>query len=202
LRQLAVECAGYKARGVRGWAHLENVEVGTRSKLAEVLPLLHGRGMLDRVDVRVSGRLRPVWIYRVNASAERLIAETTGMPYQEIDPPKRLDANRPIYVPDRQRGALLLLRQAHDDPGTPVRFGARGWVTGRELGARKEAWNEKLGGPPFVAVDTTDLRWLALWRLIERHDAPPTPGRQTEVVYWRATEFGRSAKLLEWKSLA
>jgi hypothetical protein len=72
-------------------------------------------------------------------------------------------------------------------------------VTGRELGARKDAWNDEYGGPPFMAVDTTDLRWLAGWGLIERRDQPAQMGRKLHVVYWRVMRLGRCLKLLDWR---
>jgi hypothetical protein len=97
----------------------------------------------------------------------------------------------------RQRGALLLLRAAFEDSSTPVRFGESGWLTGRELSARVEAYNRGRRSPPFLAVDATDLRWLLGKRLVERRDEP-LPGRRAAVVYWRTTESGRLVGLLDW----
>jgi hypothetical protein len=196
LWRLAAAHGGYPLRGVRGWAHFENVQEGAGLRLSEVLPLLHKLGVVDRVDVRTPGRARPVWLYRANDAGARIASELAGTPFHRLDQPGPPECNGPVYLPDRQRGALLLLRQAHDEQAAPVRFGARGWVTGRELGRRKETWNEERGGPPFLAVDTTDLRWLAGWGLIERRDEPAPAGRQLAVVYWRVTELRRGIKLL------
>jgi predicted transcriptional regulator len=68
------------------------------------------------------------------------------------------------------------------------------------LGERVHAHNTARRMEPFIAVDATDLRWLLSKGLIERRDEPAPAGRRA-VIYWRATELGRSVRLLEWKSI-
>lgn len=198
FRHVAIGRAGYQLRGVRGWAHIKDTGDEVRAQLPEVLPRLHTRGLLDREDVRAPGMVRPVWVYRLNKRGGQVVDAHDPKPHRPIPAPRKPDAEPSIYVPNRQRGVLLTLRAAHDDPAVPIRFGGRGWVSGRELGERVHASNyHRPRGTPMLAVDGTDLRWLVQWRLTERRDDPD----RARVVYWRVTELGRAVKLLEWTPL-
>lgn len=198
LGQLAADRAGYQLRGVRGWAHLNDVQEASAGGYFEVLPRLHARGLLDRADVRAPNRVRSEWVYRITMRGVQVAGAQGLKPHRAIPAPRLAEAEPAVYAPSRQRGALLLLRAAYDDTAVPVHFGGRGWVTGRELGARVEAANRLCGrqrGSVFYAVDGTDLRWLADNGLVERREDPTRP----HVVWWRVTELGRTVVLLEWK---
>lgn len=199
LWRVAEARGGYALRGVRGWAHLDDVKMAAGSGLFEVLPLLHRRGLLDREDARPPGRARPAWVYRVSDAGARVASRFAGTEHRPL-PKVRAPGAAAVYAPERQRGALLLLRAARDDPAAPLRFGGRGWLTGRELGARVEGVNRERRSGRFLAVDATDLRWLLRNGMIERRAGAPRPGREREVVYWRATDAGRSVALLEWRA--
>jgi hypothetical protein len=201
LWRLAIYQGGYKLCGVRGWAHLDDIEQGTRQALWDQLPPMHRRGLLDHADARAPGRARPVWVYRISDRGVRVVHEFASTAYGPISALRPAGSEAPVWAPQRQRGALQLLRAAYNDAATPVRFGELGWLTGRELGERVHEHNRARGRAPFLAVDTTDLRWLHGKRLIERRDEPAPPGRQTGVIFWRATELGRSVPLLEWKPI-
>lgn len=201
LWRLALHQSGYECCGVRGWAHLEDVEEATRLSLWDQLPPMYRRGLLDHADVRAPGRARPVWVYRISDRGVRAVHEFASTAYRPMPTLRVPGSETVVWAPPRQRGALQLLRAAYGDPATPVRFGERGWLTGRELGARVQAQNRARGRPPFLAVDATDLRWLLGKRLIERKDEPAPLGRRAVLIYWRATELGRSVPLLEWKPL-
>jgi hypothetical protein len=200
LWRLAVHNGGYKLFGVRGWAHLEDVEEATRQSLWDQLPPLYRRGLLEHADARAPGRVRPVWLYRISGKGVRTVHEFASTIYALLPELSASDAEPGVWAPQRQRSALQLLRTAYDDAATPARFGERGWLTGRELGERVHEHNRARGHPPFLAVDATDLRWLHGKLLIERRDEPPPPGRRA-VIYWRATELGRSVPLLDWKPI-
>ncbi|HEX8831695.1 MAG TPA: hypothetical protein VF705_11035 [Longimicrobium sp.] len=200
LGQLAADRAGYQLRGVRGWAHLNDIQEAFVGGSFEVLPRLHARGLLERADVRAPGRVLPEWVYRVTPRGVQVLEAQGRKPDRAIPASRRPEAEPAVYAPSRQRGALLLLRGAYDDLAVPVHFGGRGWVTGRELGARVEAANRlwrrrRRRGSPFYAVDGTDLRWLVGKGLVERRDDPTRP----HIVWWRVTELGRSVTLLDWK---
>lgn len=201
LWRLAVYRGGYELCGVRGWAHLEDIEEATRQALWDQLPPLHRRGLLDHADARAPGRARPVWVYRISDKGVRAVHDFASTVYGPIPSLNPADAEAAVWVPPRQRGALQLLREAHNDAATPARFGERGWLTGRELGERVQRYNRVSGCPPYLAVDGTDLRWLLGKRLIERKDEPPPPGRQAGLIFWRVTELGQSIPLLEWRPI-
>lgn len=201
LWRLAIYEGGYKLCGVRGWAHLEDVEEATRQALWDQLPPLHRRGLLDHADARAPGRARPVWVYRISDRGVRAVHDFASTVYGPIPVLNPVGSQAPVWAPQRQRGVLQLLRAAYDDPSTAIRFDERGWLTGRELSERVHEYNRARRRPPFLAVDATDLRWLHGKRLIERRDEPPPPGRQARVIFWRATELGRCVPLLEWKPI-
>lgn len=200
LWRLAVHHSGYKVCGVRGWAHLQDVEEGSQQTLWDQLPPLHKRGLLDHADVRAPGRARPVWVYRISDRGVRAVHEFASTAYQAMATLSPTAAEAVVWAPPRQRGALLLLRAAYEHSATPIRFGETGWLSGRELGARVQAYNSARARPPFLAVDATDLRWLLGKLLVERREEP-VAGRRAAVVYWRATGGGRSVALLDWRPI-
>lgn len=199
FRHVAADRAGYQLRGVRGWAHITDVQDElSGSGFADVLPRLTARGLLDHADVRAPSMVRPTWIYRITARGVQVIDAHAPAPHPPIPLPRRPVAEPAVYAPFRQRGGLLLLRAAYDDPAVPIRFDGRGWLSGRELGQRVEASNYKrTRAAPRLAVDATDLRWLVQWGFAERRDDPERAG----VVLWRVTELGRTVNLLNWTPL-
>jgi len=199
LRLLAIRRAGYELRGVRGWAHINDLRDELAGYFPEVLPRLRKRGLVTQADVRAPGQKRPVWVYRINERGLAVMDDAAPEEHKPVPRPRTEDARRAVYAPSRQRGALRLLREACDDPAVPERFGGRGWVSGRELGARVDQHNFKgrRGRQPLIAVDGTDLHWLILWGFAERRNDPDRVG----VVYWRATEAGRAVRLLDWKTM-
>jgi hypothetical protein len=200
LRLLAIHRAGYELGGVRGWAHINDLKDDLGGYFPEVLPRLHKRGLLSHADVRAPGQKRPVWVYRINERGLAVMDDATPKEHKPVAWPRTDDTGGAVYAPSRQRGALRMLREAYDDPTVPERFGGRGWVSGRELGARVDLHNSKQRGrwrQPYISVDGTDLHWLVLWGFTERRDDLERAG----VVYWRATEAGRVVRLLDWKTL-
>ncbi len=199
LRLLAIHRAGYQLRGVRGWAHLSDLNEDPGGYFLEVLPRLHARRLVDRSDVRAPGQVRPVWVYRISERGVDVMDAAVPKAHKPISTPRTAETGGMVYAPRRQRGALLVLREAFNDPAVPERFAGRGWITGREIGTRVELFNfhHRRTGQPKLAVDGTDLRWCALWQLVERRNHPDRAG----VVYWRITAAGLAAHLLDWKLL-
>lgn len=200
FRLLAIHRAGYELGGVRGWAHINDLRDGLAGYFPEVLPRLHSRGLLTHADVRAPGQKRPVWVYRISERGLAEMDEAAPREHRSVRWPRTGYTGGAVYAPGRQRGALRLLREAYDDPAVPERFGGRGWVSGRELGARVDLHNsrQERGRHSRIAVDGTDLHWLILWGFAERRNDPDRAG----VVYWRATEAGRAVRLLDWKTLS
>jgi hypothetical protein len=199
LRLLAIRRAGYELGGVRGWAHINDLRDELAGYFPEVLPRLYKRGLVTHADVRAPGQKRPLWVYRISERGLAVMNEAEPNEHKPIPRPRTDDTGGAVYAPGRQRGALRLLREAYDDPAVPERFGGRGWVSGRELGARVDQHNftQRHERQPHIAIDGTDLHWLIRWGFAERRNDPDRVG----VVYWRVTEAGRAVRLLDWKPL-
>lgn len=199
LRLLAIRRAGYEVQGVRGWAHITDLRDHLAGYFPEVLPRLHKRGLVTRVDVRAPGQQRPMWVYRISERGLAVMNEAEPKEHSAVTRPRTDDTGGAVYAPSRQRGALRLLREAYDDPAVPERFSGRGWVSGRELGVRVDLhdFTQRQERQPHIAVDGTDLHWLIKWGFAERRNDPDRAG----VVYWRATPGGRQVRLLDWKTL-
>jgi hypothetical protein len=96
---------------VPGWALREDVERATRLRLPERLPVLHGRGLLDREDARAPNLSRPAWIYRISQAGADRVADDAGLPRLPVlRPPCRAgcDTDAAIHIPP---GAALALRE-------------------------------------------------------------------------------------------
>ena len=180
LRYLALREGGYTRREVPGWAMREDVERATGLRLPERLPVLHGRGLLDREDVRASGLPRPAWIYRVTQAGADRVAAQADLPRRPIPGPQRLaerDTDAAIYVP---AGAVLALRELRramemrvESPHLP---GEPGWRTMEELreqatgrqrtkrswepGYRREPWKVVREEEVEEARDDTGEPWM------------------------------------------
>ena len=201
LWRLAARDGGYELRGVRGWAHRDDVEAGIELSILSLLPLLFRRRLLHRLDVRAPAAGRPTWVYRLRNTSVPAIVSWTGAALGPIPPLVPPGGEPPVYAPRRKHRALMLLRAAYDDPAAPLRFGERGWMAPRELGTPVETGRERHGLLSDPEVSATDLRWLQRAGLAERRNAPdPRPGEAA--IFWRATEMGRRVRLLDWRDPA
>lgn len=160
LRYLAVREGGYTRRGGPGWALREDVERATHRKLAERLPRLHARGLLEREDVRAPRLTRPVWIYRISQAGADQVAEQMKLPRRLIAPPLGLaarEADAAIYIPP---GAVLALRELRraiearvESPHLP---GEPGWRSAQDLRVQihgeepsRSGWEPRGGEEPW-----------------------------------------------------
>jgi|GEM_PF-2745776 len=154
LRYLVLRDGGYARRGVPGWALREDVERDTGLRLPERLSAMHGRGLLDREDVRAPRLTRPVWIYRVNQAGADHAARQANLPWRPVPRPLRpaeRDADAAIHIPAGAAVALRELRRAMDEGVESPHFrGERGWQTLHDLAARLAgecaAWTDRAPG--------------------------------------------------------
>lgn len=197
LWTIAVHGAGYEVRGVRGWAHLRDIEEGTRRKLPDQLPPLYQRGYLHREDVRDPSRAEPVWVYRITPSGALAVEQAHRVTHAEIPTLRALSSAPAVFLPARHRTALLILRAAHDDPATRAPSGEHGWLSAREMAARME----ERPSAACVASQYSAAAFLHRKGLAERWIEPAPPGHQAARTFWRATERGRCLPLVEWKPL-
>lgn len=183
LRYLALRAGGYTRRGVPGWALREDVERGTRLRLPERLSVLHGRGLLDREDVRAPRLRRPVWIYRVNQAGADRVAEQADLPPHRLVLPAERDSEAAIHVPAGAALALRELRRAMEarvesphlpgEPGWRSMDDLRAQITGEERTrrpweprSRREPWKgahdeeEEDAGSPAGEPWMGDSDWV------------------------------------------
>jgi hypothetical protein len=176
LRYLALREGGYTRLGVAGWALREDVERATRLRLPERLPVLHGRGLLDREDVRAPGLGRPAWIYRVSQAGADRAAEQADLPRRAVPrplPPVERDADAAIHVPAGAALALHELRRALEmRVESPFLPGETGWRTVAEL-------RHQLGGGEDVRPGWEPRGRRCAWERgdeEERHEDPDPGG--------------------------
>lgn len=189
FRDLAAAGAGYELRGVRGWARLEDAQIATGHLLAVRVLAVHGRGLLERVDVRPPGHVRPLWLYRITQAGADLLTNREGQPRQRITVPSHAP-DPSVYVPDGPRLALRALRRVLEER-VSCRWapGEWGWIPAVELRRRAEPTPDAWWFPE-------DLGWLVRARLAERREVK-TSGRAAPVILYRATDGG-AAPVLEW----
>jgi hypothetical protein len=180
LRYLVLREGGYTRLGVAGWALREDVERAIRLRLPERLPVLHGRGLLDREDVRAPGLSRPAWIYRVTQAGADHVAEQAALPRRAVLRPLRpaeRDADAAIHIPAGAALALHGLRRAMEmRVESPFLPGETGWRTVLELRlqlggedrarprweprTRRGAWEESDGVERGEAADPPAEPWM------------------------------------------
>lgn len=204
LARLAAREGGHTLRGVSGWAHTQDVTRDGGSVLDVVmegqLPRLYEMGLAEREKLKTGAAAGEAWVYRITDAGAPTSAQTWGEPYAGVREPGAVEGRKPVYLPRGQRSTLGVLRAAYES--APVRFGERGWRTGRELTDFKDRLNdeqERNGGPLYWRVDTGDLNGLVSAGLAERRDEELAWGRSGLVVYWRASKAGRDAVVLEWR---
>lgn len=200
LARLAAREGGYTLRGVSGWAHLRDVERGTRMGLDERLPRLHAMRLVHRVNVGPGGLEKAIWVYRINDAGARASAETWGDAYERVRAPGTAEKAGPVYLAPGPRNALVVLRLAYESEGRK-RFGEWGWRTGRELTLLVDELNARSSGARHLSrLDSMELKWLASVGLAEKRAEKLAWGRDRPVVYWRVSEAGRAVRLLSWSA--
>ncbi|HEX6749282.1 MAG TPA: hypothetical protein VF092_18435 [Longimicrobium sp.] len=194
--------AGYLVRGQRGWAHHEDVQLGTRVyRCSEVCDTLLGRRMLVRELASSPPHAAvPVYVYRVTEKGMAAHAESTGAALPLLPPLGPADPGRPIYAPTGARWVLDSLRDAVTTGAGRGRIPNEcGWLTAVEIRKPLDTWNERYGRPGrFRTFDDATIAAMVNAGLVERQHVRVDWGRERPLVVYRATEFGRAAPLLEW----
>ncbi len=174
---------------MRGWRFGDEVEEAVGRTRPEVFAWLTGRGLVDRTDVREEGRERPLWMYRIAAAGERVLARAGGSAWgaepllEPVDPDEDPEAGT-LFMPTNAWVALRFLRQRSRGGED-----AAGWTTGLEVA---RAADRSLG---------EDLLWLASRGLVERREGEATARRRRPLWLYRATEEGERTVLLDAASV-
>lgn len=180
----AIEGHGWTRRGVRGWRFYEEVTALTGARIPEYLPNLALGGLLDRIDVRMEGAQRPLWIYRISATGVRVLGETWEATPRPVPEPLDHDPEEgSLYIPANCWRVLEVLRVRGSGKG-PLRFGTWGWMSAREIRAARG-----------VTV-SEDLPWLLYHGFMERRDAPIPERIQHPSHLYRITKLGFRTELV------
>jgi hypothetical protein len=199
--QLAARGAGYELRGVRDWAHADDVQQRLRGhRWSELLSVLAEARQLDRECVSPPEAKSPSYVYRIaewGLEAVRALVSAELPPIPPAGPP---DTALRVYVRRGGRWALEVLREAYRVGGKPHRMnGEPGWLTSMEIRKPLEAWNRLHGSEEgFRIILDTDTLSLISSGLIEKAHVQLAWGREKPVVMYRVTPLGRTVKLLEW----
>lgn len=201
LARIAARGAGYALRGVRGWAHADDVQRHCRGyRWRELLATLAEAGQLDQELVSPPGAMRASHVYRISAAGWEAARALTNEPLPPIPPAGPPETALRIHAPLEARMALEILREAYERGPKPHRMkGEPGWLTSSELREPLDAWNEAHGSiGNYRSIQDTDLLALLQSGLIEKAHVKLAWGRARPVVLYRATEAGRTAELLDW----
>ena len=199
--RVAARGAGYELRGVRGWAHPDDMQREQSGyRWSELLGIMAASGQLDRELASPPEAKSPSYVYRIT---ERGLCEASALlatPLPPIPAPRPPDAALRVYVRPGGRWALDALREAYRRGPKPHRMkGEPGWLTPMELREPVAAWNRLHGEVcAYRVIQDTDTVALIAAGLIEKTHVQLAWGRDKPVVMYRATEAGRTAELLEW----
>lgn len=199
--ELAARRAGYELRGVRGWAHPDDMQREQGGyRRSELLGIMAASGQLDRERAGPPQAKSPSYVYRI---AERGLQEARALLASSLPPipaPGPPERTMRIYVRPGGRWALDALREAYRrGPRRHRMNGEPGWLTPAELREPVAAWNRLHGEVcAYRVIHDTDTVALIAAGLIEKAHVTLAWGRDKPVVMYRATESGRTAELLEW----
>jgi len=196
--RLAVRDGGYLLRGVRGWAHPDDVRQTNRGVVWDPCCAQAAEaGMLERELASAPAATSPEYVYRVTEAGFR---SYSTLPLDRFTPAGPPDGIRRLYAPQGGICVIRVLRDAFAAAMHPRRMnGQPGWLTAVEINKPLREWNEQYGSPHrYRCYTSTDMLHLLALGLVEKAHVK-LDGRQTPAVVYRITPTGRDGELLEWK---
>lgn len=194
LLELAAREAGYRVRGVRGWATARVIEKAVGLWNApELMRAQVDSGRVLRVDVRAAGESKPVWVYRVSRKGIDVLAAALGVTPVAIPEPQSAPEGG-VYLRDGVAAALQGLRSAAADPRVRAREwieGQSGWRSSWELTRIIENEDEEAGRSPGRSFLSEDLGWLVRLGLADKRVVGTTH-------VYRLTACGAAICVLTW----
>jgi len=180
----AVKEAGWTRRGVQGWHFYEEVTALTRVRIPEYLPSLALRGLLDRIDVRMEGAQKPLWMYRISPAGVRVLGETWEATPRDVPEPLDHDPEEgSLYLFADAWSVLEVLRTRASGKGSR-RFGMLGWMSAPEI---RDARGRTV---------SDDLLWLVQHGFVKRATAPIPERTQRSSYLYRVTDLGRRTEFV------
>ena len=193
--------AGYRVRGQRGWAHHDDVQLGTRVfRCSDVCEALFRRELLVRELASAPGAAVPAYVYRATEAGVTAHAGHSGAPAVRLPRRRGPGAERAVYVPSEGRWVLEALRNGYaHGVGRGRVDGESGWLTAAEIRKALDEWNQTFGRPwRYRTFDSPTLAALVDADLIERRPVRVPWRENRPLCVYRVTPHGRTAALLEW----
>lgn len=200
--RLAEKGGGYLVRGVRGWAHPDDVRLRNRGfSWAECCFQLARSGLLVRELASAPTAASATSVFRVTDKGVAKHSGISGQKVGAIPPIGPSDQTVRLYAVNGAHWVLEMLREARAACWPRRVNGEPGWLTAIEIKKPLREWNEEHGKPGHYRwFDDTTLRSLIVGGLVEVRRVPLAWGRNTPVVVYRATDLGQAAELLEWQT--
>ncbi|HEU4560687.1 MAG TPA: hypothetical protein VFS20_22735 [Longimicrobium sp.] len=187
LAQLAVLPAGYRVRGVYGWAHPEDFSLLAGGHTwAELLGELERDGRVEVHVASLADTLQPARLYRITQAGMDDVAGALREKSPVVKLPGEPEEEAGVYASEGARWALEALRSA---PGV--------WLDAERVKEPSEQWNRK-GGQPARLVFTSDVDELVSAGLAEARPGEGGGKRERARKLYRATESGLVVPVLKW----
>jgi hypothetical protein len=185
LAQLVVLPAGYRVRGVYGWAHANDFELlaGTYA-WEELLGDLAKRGLTNVHAASLPAAARPACLYRITQPGMDAVARALGERPPRVPPPGPMNGSDGVYVSPGGRLAMEALRRCD------------GWLATDEMRTPSAtwAWPAECTWPIVFPGDLDALVASGLAVSRTGCDGSRRPANRL----FRATRCGRRVALLEW----
>jgi len=193
LAQLAVRWSGYKVRGVRGWAHADDLHRLTGwDGWPGVLVEMTQSGSVDEHVASLPCAWEAARVHRITQAGMNEVAALLREEAPAVRAPCAYDETGAVYASTDARWALEALRER---PGE--------WMSAETVAEPSQRWNRTVnrhGTMPYRHVWRVHLDELVAAGLVEgctREQKGKRGPERIQTVY-RATACGLTAPLLEW----
>lgn len=187
LAQLCVLSAGYRVRGVYGWAHPEDLHLlAGPYTWAAVLAELEHAGLAEMQPANLVDALKPARLYRITQAGMDAVAAALREESPAVPRGRAPDEPAGVYASEGARWALDALREA---PGE--------WLCVERVQEPSERWNRS-GAPPYRIVLISHLDELVSGRLAEARPLETCGKYKQGQKLYRATERGLVVPVLKW----
>lgn len=196
LAELVAADAGFRIRGVCGWALPSQIEPRANTWATADIMRAHVRmGRAITQDVRAPGETRPQWVYRVTQLGLDMLSSAVGVWPAGVCLPST-DSEDHVLLREGVVVALDALKSSMPSAciGRIRIYEDRRWCSARELSQLLVEEDEATGMPPRSFM-SEDLRWLVRHALAERRVVNRT-------YLYRITPAGLQVKPLVWTGLS
>jgi len=193
LAQLSVRWSGYRVRGIRGWAHADDLYTMTGwDGWPDVLDELARSGALDEHVASLPCAQAVARLHRITQAGMNEVAALLREEAPAVRTPCAYDETGAVYASTDARWALEALREK---PGE--------WLTAEAAAEPSQRWNREVNRyatMPYRHVWRKHLDELVAAALAEpcTQERPGKRGAERTQTLYRATPCGMTVPLVEW----